>query len=88
SSAGAQVIIIMSKRVKIDHTRPAHNKACARCRTRKIRCDGLWPACSSCRSVRVPCLGFDTTLDREVPRSTTAYLESKVSALEERIKAL
>ncbi|KAH8700223.1 fungal-specific transcription factor domain-containing protein [Talaromyces proteolyticus] len=76
------------KRAKIDVTRPSHNKACARCRMRKIKCDALWPACSSCKSAHVPCMGYDTTLSKEVPRSIVAQFEDKVLALEKRIKCL
>lgn len=78
----------VTKRVRLDPTRPAHNKACARCRTRKIKCDGLWPACSSCRSARAVCLGFDTTLAQEVPRSITSYLEGRVLELQKKLKEL
>lgn len=76
------------KRIKADRMRPAHNKACARCRKRKIKCDGEWPACSSCKSALVACLGYDTTLSREVPRSIATHLEGKVGSLEKKIKDL
>ena len=78
----------MSDPARIDRARPAHNKACARCRKRKIKCDALWPACSPCKSALVACLGYDTTLSKEVPRSITTHLEGKVLALEKKIKDL
>jgi len=75
------------KRVKFDRTRPAHNKACARCRMKKTKCGGLWPACSSCKSAAVSCLGYDTSLSTEVPRSIATYLEEKVISLEMEVDA-
>ncbi|EOD48220.1 Pyrimidine pathway regulatory protein 1 [Neofusicoccum parvum] len=34
---------------------PKKPVACVRCRHRKVKCDGLLPACSNCQKARVPC---------------------------------
>lgn len=42
--------------------------ACQRCRTRKIRCDGVLPSCKSCVKAGVDCIEVDRTGDNNVPR--------------------
>lgn len=34
---------------------PKKPNACVRCRHRKVKCDGLLPACSNCAKACVPC---------------------------------
>lgn len=52
---------------------PAHPKkkvvaACQRCRTRKIKCDGMLPSCGSCVKASVECKEVDKAGERDVPR--------------------
>lgn len=42
--------------------------ACQRCRTRKIRCDGVLPSCKSCVKANVECIEVDRSGDNNVPR--------------------
>lgn len=42
--------------------------ACQRCRTRKIRCDGVLPSCKSCVKAGVDCIEVDRSGDNNVPR--------------------
>ena len=42
--------------------------ACQRCRTRKIRCDGVLPACRSCVKAGVECIEVDRSGDNNLPR--------------------
>ncbi|OJD35520.1 pyrimidine pathway regulatory protein 1 [Diplodia corticola] len=54
--------------------------ACVRCRHRKVRCDGLLPACSNCLKARVPC--------EESAGSEKKYiheLEARIRELEARL---
>ncbi|ORY10478.1 GAL4-like transcription factor-like protein [Clohesyomyces aquaticus] len=57
--------------------------ACARCRKRKLSCDGKVPACSRCVDAGVPCVGFDSSTQREAPRSIADYLEMHIASLED-----
>jgi Fungal Zn(2)-Cys(6) binuclear cluster domain/Fungal specific transcription factor domain len=68
--------------------KPAHRRACARCRKRKIRCDAALPACQACVRVGVNCMGYDP--DPEMnggPRSLVLHLEEEVAALEIKLRA-
>ncbi|KAI9761870.1 MAG: hypothetical protein M4579_000811 [Chaenotheca gracillima] len=60
--------------------------ACNRCRSRKNKCDQKLPACTSCERAKVKCVGYDTILKQEVPRSYVYYLESRVSYLESQLQ--
>lgn len=42
--------------------------ACQRCRTRKIKCDGVLPACKSCVKAGVDCIEVDRSGDNNMPR--------------------
>lgn len=76
------------KRQNVDRARPAHSKACSRCRKRKIKCDYVLPSCSSCKAAGALCVGYDLALQKEVPRSIVSYLESRAAALEIEIRRL
>ncbi|KAH4024681.1 hypothetical protein HBI09_157080 [Parastagonospora nodorum] len=56
--------------------------ACARCRKRKLSCDGKVPACTRCVDAGVTCLGFDSATQREAPRSLADFLEAHIASLE------
>ncbi|KAF2126160.1 GAL4-like transcription factor-like protein [Dothidotthia symphoricarpi CBS 119687] len=55
--------------------------ACARCRRRKLSCDGKVPACTRCVDARVQCVGFDSSTQQEVPRSIADFLEAHIATL-------
>ncbi|KAF2448386.1 GAL4-like transcription factor-like protein [Karstenula rhodostoma CBS 690.94] len=55
--------------------------ACARCRKRKLSCDGKVPACTRCVDARVECVGFDSSTQKEAPRSIAGFLEAHIATL-------
>ncbi|KAH8724324.1 fungal-specific transcription factor domain-containing protein [Phaeosphaeriaceae sp. PMI808] len=56
--------------------------ACARCRKRKLSCDGKVPACTRCVDAGVQCVGFDSSTQREAPRSIADFLEAHIASLQ------
>lgn len=56
--------------------------ACARCRLRKIHCDGAFPSCSRCVEASVVCSSMDSTTKTTTPRSIAQFLESKIAELD------
>lgn len=62
-----------------DKTRVRVSKACTRCRTRKDRCDGLKPTCTSCRQAEKPCSYEPTTKKRGLPEGYVRGLEKLVT---------
>ena len=63
-------------------------QACDRCRSKKIRCDGVTPCCSQCASVGFECKTSDKLSRRAFPRGYTESLEERVRALEAEVKDL
>ncbi len=63
-------------------------QACDRCRSKKIRCDGVTPCCSPCRAVGFECRTSDRLKRRAFPRGYTESLEERVRALETELRAL
>lgn len=57
-------------------------QACDRCRSKKIRCDGITPCCSQCANVGFACKTSDKLSRRAFPRGYTESLEERVRALE------
>lgn len=57
-------------------------QACDRCRSKKIRCDGIRPCCSQCATVGFECKTSDKLSRRAFPRGYTESLEERVRALE------
>jgi len=57
-------------------------QACDRCRSKKIRCDGIRPTCSQCSNVGFECRTSDKLSRRAFPRGYTESLEERVRALE------
>ncbi|CAI6334537.1 unnamed protein product [Periconia digitata] len=56
--------------------------ACARCRKRKLSCDGKVPSCTRCLDASVPCVGFDSSTQSEAPRSLADFLENHIRSLD------
>jgi hypothetical protein len=49
----------------------------------RAQCDGKVPACTRCVDASVQCVGFDSSTQREAPRSVADYLESYITSLED-----
>lgn len=63
-------------------------QACDRCRSKKIRCDGIRPTCSQCSNVGFECRTSDKLSRRAFPRGYTESLEERVRALETEVREL
>ena len=63
-------------------------QACDRCRSKKIRCDGVTPSCSQCTNVGFECKTSDKLSRRAFPRGYTETLEDRVRTLEAEVKEL
>ena len=63
-------------------------QACDRCRSKKIRCDGVRPTCSQCAAVGFECRTSDKLSRRAFPRGYTESLEERVRALESELREL
>jgi hypothetical protein len=63
-------------------------QACDRCRSKKIRCDGVRPCCSQCANVGFECRTSDKLSRRAFPRGYTESLEERVRTLESEVKDL
>lgn len=63
-------------------------QACDRCRSKKIRCDGIRPCCTQCASVGFECRTSDKLSRRAFPRGYTESLEERVRVLEAEVHDL
>ncbi|TVY36213.1 Transcriptional activator protein [Lachnellula subtilissima] len=63
-------------------------QACDRCRSKKIRCDGVRPCCSQCSNVGFECKTSDKLSRRAFPRGYTESLEERVRTLEGEVREL
>lgn len=63
-------------------------QACDRCRSKKIRCDGISPCCTQCSNVGFECRTSDKLSRRAFPRGYTESLEERVRLLETEAKEL
>jgi hypothetical protein len=63
-------------------------QACDRCRSKKIRCDGIRPCCSQCANVGFECKTSDKLSRRAFPRGYTESLEERVRTLESEVREL
>lgn len=63
-------------------------QACDRCRSKKIRCDGVRPCCSQCAGVGFECKISDKLSRRAFPRGYTESLEERVRVLETELREL
>ena len=59
-----------------------------RCRSKKIRCDGIRPCCSQCSNVGFECKTSDKLSRRAFPRGYTESLEERVRSLETEVREL
>ena len=63
-------------------------QACDRCRSKKIRCDGIRPSCTQCINVGFECKTSDKLSRRAFPRGYTESLEERVRMLEAEVREL
>lgn len=63
-------------------------QACDRCRSKKIRCDGIRPSCTQCTAVGFECKTSDKLSRRAFPRGYTESLEERVRVLEGEVREL
>ena len=63
-------------------------QACDRCRSKKIRCDGIRPTCTQCANVGFECKTSDKLSRRAFPRGYTESLEDRVRGLEAEVREL
>lgn len=63
-------------------------QACDRCRSKKIRCDGIRPMCTQCSNVGFECKTSDKLSRRAFPRGYTESLEDRVRGLEAEVREL
>ncbi|KAL9018370.1 MAG: hypothetical protein Q9185_004339 [Variospora sp. 1 TL-2023] len=63
-------------------------QACDRCRSKKIRCDGVTPCCTQCANVGFECKTSDKLSRRAFPRGYTESLEERVRSLEQEVREL
>lgn len=63
-------------------------QACDRCRSKKIRCDGIRPSCTQCVNVGFECKTSDKLSRRAFPRGYTESLEERVRQLEAEVREL
>lgn len=70
------------------HSQSRIAQACDRCRSKKIRCDGVRPCCTQCANVGFECKTSDKLSRRAFPRGYTESLEERVRALEAEVRDL
>ncbi|KAL4900970.1 hypothetical protein BDW74DRAFT_182301 [Aspergillus multicolor] len=81
--------ILPMKVIKVgNNTQSRIAQACDRCRSKKIRCDGIRPCCTQCANVGFECKTSDKLSRRAFPRGYTESLEERVRSLEAEVRDL
>src|SRR5438045_4901739 len=81
--------ILPMKVIKVGNSsQPRIAQACDRCRSKKIRCDGIRPCCSQCANVGFECKTSDKLSRRAFPRGYTESLEERVRTFEGEVREL
>ncbi|KAF2126802.1 transcriptional activator protein-like protein acu-15 [Dothidotthia symphoricarpi CBS 119687] len=81
--------ILPMKVIKIGSSSQARiAQACDRCRSKKIRCDGIRPSCTQCTNVGFECKTSDKLSRRAFPRGYTESLEERTRLLEAEVREL
>ncbi|OWB54222.1 binding protein [[Candida] boidinii] len=57
--------------------------ACAACKLKRKKCDGLYPVCSGCTKRGTECTIVDATTGREIPRNYIETLEKNIKKLQD-----
>lgn len=63
-------------------------QACDRCRMKKVRCDGLLPACGRCQVAGLECLTMVKLTRKSYPRSYTESIEDRLRDVEGEVQRL
>lgn len=63
-------------------------RACDRCRSKKLRCDGLAPSCTNCREFHVRCIISNKAIRNKNTTSYSSFLEQRIRTLEAETQAL
>ena len=63
-------------------------QACDRCRSKKIRCDGIQPNCTPCQAVDFDCKTSDKLSRKAYPKGYTSSLEERVRELDAEVREL
>ncbi|KAG0131617.1 putative transcriptional activator protein [Tuber indicum] len=80
--------ILPMKLIKCGSSQTRIAQACDRCRSKKIRCDGIRPCCSQCANVGFECKTSDKLSRRAFPRGYTESLEERVRCLEQEVREM
>lgn len=81
--------ILPMKMIRVGSTTQSRiAQACDRCRSKKIRCDGVRPCCTQCANVGFECKTSDKLSRRAFPRGYTESLEDRVRGLELEVREL
>ncbi|EPS25265.1 hypothetical protein PDE_00198 [Penicillium oxalicum 114-2] len=80
--------ILPMKVIRVGGSQSRIAQACDRCRSKKIRCDGIRPCCTQCANVGFECKTSDKLSRRAFPRGYTESLEERVRSLEAEVKEL
>lgn len=80
--------ILPMKLIKCGNSQTRIAQACDRCRSKKIRCDGIRPCCTQCANVGFECKTSDKLSRRAFPRGYTESLEERVRSLESEVREL
>jgi hypothetical protein len=80
--------ILPMKIIKGSNSQTRIAQACDRCRSKKIKCDGQQPSCSSCCAIGFECKTSDKLSRRAFPRGYTESLEERVRGLEAEVREL
>ncbi|KAH7928274.1 hypothetical protein BV22DRAFT_1030926 [Leucogyrophana mollusca] len=62
------------------------HEACARCRSKKIKCDSKHPKCTACATANVPCQQEDRHRQTLTLRGHTEYIERQIGLCEALLK--
>ncbi|KAH7912026.1 fungal-specific transcription factor domain-containing protein [Hygrophoropsis aurantiaca] len=62
------------------------HEACARCRSKKIKCDSKHPKCTACATANVPCQQEDRHRQTLTPRGHTEFIERQINLCEALLK--
>ncbi|CAG8566488.1 3410_t:CDS:2 [Funneliformis mosseae] len=58
------------------------SKACDSCRRKKVKCDGIQPACGNCTAFSLDCTYNDTTKKRGPPKGYIEAIETRLHRME------
>ncbi|RIA97460.1 fungal-specific transcription factor domain-containing protein [Glomus cerebriforme] len=66
----------------VPYKRQRVSKACDSCRRKKVKCDGIQPACGNCSAFNLECTYNDTTKKRGPPKGYIEAIETRLHRME------